>query len=152
MKGGKKKRRVAEKPSEECSAQPGCPLMCRCADGVVDCRDKSLSRIPPYLPDSATELRLEQNQITEIPAKAFAAYKKLKRVDLSNNQISSIAGDAFHGLKSLTSLILYGNRITELPAGMFHGLTSLQLLLLNANRISCVRRDSFKDLHNLNLL
>jgi hypothetical protein len=48
--------------------------------------------------------------------------------------------------------ILYGNRITELPAGMFHGLTSLQLLLLNANRISCVRRDSFKDLHNLNLL
>ncbi|KAI9562208.1 hypothetical protein GHT06_013173 [Daphnia sinensis] len=142
----------AEKPSEECSAQPGCPLMCRCADGVVDCRDKSLSRIPPYLPDSATELRLEQNQITEIPAKAFAAYKKLKRVDLSNNQISSIAGDAFHGLKSLTSLILYGNRITELPAGMFHGLTSLQLLLLNANRISCVRRDSFKDLHNLNLL
>lgn len=30
--------------------------MCRCAEGVVDCRDKSLSRIPPYLPDSATEL------------------------------------------------------------------------------------------------
>lgn len=58
----------------------------------------------------------------------------------------------FHPLSFSLNRILYGNRITELPAGMFHGLTSLQLLLLNANRISCVRRDSFKDLHNLNLL
>lgn len=46
----------AERPLEECTAQPGCPLMCRCTDGVVDCRDKGLTRIPPYLPDSATEL------------------------------------------------------------------------------------------------
>lgn len=49
---------TTEKPSEECSAQPGCPLMCRCTDGVVDCRDKGLTRIPPYLPDTATELYL----------------------------------------------------------------------------------------------
>ena len=47
---------ATERPSEECSAQPGCPLMCRCTDGIVDCRDKSLARIPPYLPDTATEL------------------------------------------------------------------------------------------------
>jgi len=47
---------AAERPMEECSAQPGCPLMCRCTDGVVDCRDKALTRIPPYLPDTATEL------------------------------------------------------------------------------------------------
>jgi len=46
----------SERPPEECSAQPGCPLMCRCNDGIVDCRDKSLTKIPAYLPESATEL------------------------------------------------------------------------------------------------
>lgn len=96
--------------------------------------------------------RMEQNYITEIPAKAFTNYRRLRRIDLSNNNISRVAYDAFSGLKSLNSLVLYGNKIKELPAGVFKGLTSLQLLLLNANEISCIRKDSFKDLSSLSLL
>lgn len=96
--------------------------------------------------------RMEQNHITEIPAKAFANYRRLRRIDLSNNNISRIAHDAFAGLKSLNSLVLYGNKIKDLPAGVFKGLTSLQLLLLNANEISCIRKDSFRDLSSLSLL
>ena len=46
----------SERPADECVAQPGCPLMCRCNDGIVDCRDKSLTDIPAYLPETATEL------------------------------------------------------------------------------------------------
>jgi hypothetical protein len=95
---------------------------------------------------------MEQNYITEIPAKAFANYRRLRRIDLSNNNISKIAHDAFSGLKTLNSLVLYGNKIKELPAGVFKGLTSLQLLLLNANEISCIRKDSFRDLSSLSLL
>lgn len=48
--------------------------------------------------------RLEQNYITELPTKAFAHHRRLKRIDLSNNNISRVAYDAFAGLKSLTSL------------------------------------------------
>lgn len=48
--------------------------------------------------------RLEQNFITELPARAFANFKRLRRIDLSNNNISRIAHDAFNGLKSLTTL------------------------------------------------
>uniref|UniRef100_A0A182MDH5 Protein slit n=1 Tax=Anopheles culicifacies TaxID=139723 RepID=A0A182MDH5_9DIPT len=136
----------------ECGGRSLCPHPCRCADGIVDCREKSLTTVPSTLPDDTTELRLEQNYITEIPPKAFANHRRLKRIDLSNNNISRVAYDAFSGLKSLTSLVLYGNKIKDLPASVFKGLTSLQLLLLNANEISCVRRDAFKDLHNLSLL
>ncbi|CAB1431029.1 unnamed protein product, partial [Pleuronectes platessa] len=96
--------------------------------------------------------RLEQNLIKSVPAGAFTAYKKLKRIDLSKNQISDVAADAFSGLRSLTSLVLYGNKITELPKGLFEGLVSLQLLLLNANKINCLRVNTFQDLQNLNLL
>ncbi|XP_065559990.1 protein slit-like isoform X2 [Artemia franciscana] len=141
-----------ERPLDECGPDQMCPSGCRCNEGVVDCRDRGLTRIPAFLPEGVTELRLEQNQISEIPAKAFLNYKKLKRIDMSNNRIAKIAADAFFGLKSMTSLVLYGNKISELPSGVFSGLTSLQLLLLNANRISCVKGGTFRDLINLNIL
>uniref|UniRef100_A0A0P4W5L7 Protein slit n=1 Tax=Scylla olivacea TaxID=85551 RepID=A0A0P4W5L7_SCYOL len=135
-----------------CPTPPLCPESCRCSDGIVDCRDRGFTHVPLHLPEDTTELRLEQNLITEVPQRAFAPFKRLRRIDLSNNQITAIAGDAFLGLKSLASLVLYGNKITELAAGVFSGLSSLQLLLLNANRITCLRRDAFADLRSLNLL
>lgn len=137
----------------ECSAEPRCPPPCRCTpEGTVDCREKLLSELPATIPHRATEIRLEQNEITEVPAGAFASVKRVARIDLSNNKITKLAADSFNGLVHLTSLVLYGNKIKDLPSGIFHGLTSLQLLLLNSNEITCVRKDTFRDLQNLKLL
>ncbi|KAM7326277.1 hypothetical protein ACRRTK_014755 [Alexandromys fortis] len=105
-----------------------CPVACTCSNNIVDCRGKGLTEIPTNLPETITEIRLEQNSIRAIPPGAFSPYKKLRRIDLSNNQISELAPDAFQGLRSLNSL------------------------LLNANKINCLRVDAFQDLHNLNLL
>lgn len=138
--------------SKECLSEMQCPRNCVCSEGVIDCRGQGLKDIPDVIPESTTDLRLDENHIARIPAKAFAEYKNLRRIDLGNNEISYIASDAFTGLSSLNSLILYGNKISDLPQGIFHGLTSLQLLLLNANKISCIRVDTFEDLRNLNLL
>ncbi|XP_064419058.1 slit homolog 1b isoform X1 [Latimeria chalumnae] len=139
--------------SQSCSLFSGsCPAMCTCSNSIVDCRGKGLTAIPANLPETMTEIRLEQNGIKSVPPGAFSPYKKLRRIDLSNNQISEIAPDAFHGLRSLNSLVLYGNKITDLPKGVFDGLYALQLLLLNANKINCIRADAFQDLQNLSLL
>uniref|UniRef100_A0A669DE73 Slit homolog 2 (Drosophila) n=1 Tax=Oreochromis niloticus TaxID=8128 RepID=A0A669DE73_ORENI len=150
---------VAEVQKKEfvCTGRSGspmcfCPESCTCSNNIVDCRGKGLTEIPTNLPETITEIRLEQNAIKVIPAGAFSPYKKLRRIDLSNNQISELASDAFQGLRSLNSLVLYGNKITEISKGLFEGLFSLQLLLLNANKIACLRVDAFQDLHNLNLL
>ncbi|KAA0722348.1 Slit -like protein 2 protein [Triplophysa tibetana] len=105
-----------------------CPELCTCSNNIVDCRGKGLTEIPTSLPESITEIRLEQNSIKIIPPGAFSPYKRLRR------------------------MVLYGNKITELPKGLFDGLFSLQLLLLNANKINCFRVDSFQDLQNLNVL
>uniref|UniRef100_A0A3Q3J1P2 Slit homolog 3 (Drosophila) n=1 Tax=Monopterus albus TaxID=43700 RepID=A0A3Q3J1P2_MONAL len=143
----------AQTESRTCVPQVAiCPPSCSCNNNIVDCRRKGLTEIPGNLPEGIMEIRLEQNLIKSVPAGAFTAYKKLKRIDLSKNQISDIAADAFSGLRSLTSLVLYGNKITELPKGLFDGLISLQLLLLNANKINCLRVNTFQDLQNLNLL
>ncbi|MCP9266008.1 Protein slit [Dirofilaria immitis] len=96
--------------------------------------------------------RLEQNQITYIPPRAFHNLHQLKRLDLGKNNIGEISPRAFEGLKSLNSLVLYGNNVSNLPSEAFHGLVNLQLLLLNANKLQCLRKDTFSSLTNLNLL
>ncbi|XP_078421417.1 slit homolog 1 protein-like [Cetorhinus maximus] len=139
--------------SQSCGLASGsCPAVCTCSNSIVDCRGKGLTAIPANLPETITEIRLEQNGIKSVPPGTFTPYKKLRRIDLSNNHIAEIAPDAFQGLRSLNSLVLYGNKINELPKGVFDGLYALQLLLLNANKINCIRADAFQDLQNLSLL
>uniref|UniRef100_A0A3Q3IRI7 Slit homolog 2 (Drosophila) n=1 Tax=Monopterus albus TaxID=43700 RepID=A0A3Q3IRI7_MONAL len=128
--------------SSSCSVLQ-CPESCTCSNNIVDCRGKGLTEIPTNLPETITEIRLEQNAIKVIPAGAFSPYKKLCIIcvgSLNNNMVFVL------------HRVLYGNKITEISKGLFEGLFSLQLLLLNANKIACLRVDAFQDLHNLNLL
>ncbi|CAG0899598.1 unnamed protein product [Cyprideis torosa] len=63
-----------------CDEKPLCPMACSCDGGVVDCREKGLVEIPGAIPEDTLEIRLELNQIQEIPPRAFAAYKALTKM------------------------------------------------------------------------
>uniref|UniRef100_A0A8D2J519 Slit homolog 1 protein n=1 Tax=Varanus komodoensis TaxID=61221 RepID=A0A8D2J519_VARKO len=126
-----------------------CPAACTCSNNIVDCRGKGLTEIPTNLPETITEIRLEQNSIKAIPPGAFSPYKKLRRIGVLDKLIS-VSNQLLFWV--ICYSVLYGNKITELPKGLLEGLFSLQLLLLNANKINCLRVDAFQDLHNLNLL
>uniref|UniRef100_A0A8L7YLJ6 Uncharacterized protein n=1 Tax=Brugia malayi TaxID=6279 RepID=A0A8L7YLJ6_BRUMA len=143
---------IEKRAATSCRDASVCPSVCTCTETTIDCRDRGLTHIPANLPSTTTELRLEQNQITYVPPRAFHNLHQLKRLDLSKNNIGNIGPRAFDGLKSLNSLVLYGNNISNLPSEAFHGLSNLQLLLLNANKLQCLRRDTFSNLTNLNLL
>ncbi|CAL4094795.1 unnamed protein product [Meganyctiphanes norvegica] len=135
-----------------CSLAPVCPRACRCGGGIVDCRDTGQTHVPTHIPDDTIELRLEHNEIRQVPSNIFTPYRLLKRIDLSNNEITEIADEAFHGLTSLNSLVLYGNKMAFISPRVFRGLKNLQLLLLNANQIACVHPEAFRDLRHLSLL
>lgn len=47
---------LTEHAPMECGVENSCPHPCRCADGIVDCREKSLTSVPVTLPDDTTEL------------------------------------------------------------------------------------------------
>lgn len=47
---------LAERQNGECQSEPQCPHPCRCADGIVDCREKALKKVPDHLPEGTTEL------------------------------------------------------------------------------------------------
>ncbi|VDK74302.1 unnamed protein product, partial [Onchocerca ochengi] len=143
---------IEKRAATSCRDASVCPSVCTCTETTVDCRDRGLRQIPTNLSPATTELRLEQNQITYIPPRAFHNLHQLKQLDLSKNNIMEISPRAFEGLKSLNSLVLYGNNLSNLPSEAFHELVNLQLLLLNANKLQCLRRDTFSSLTNLNLL
>ncbi|XP_022707108.1 protein slit-like [Varroa jacobsoni] len=135
-----------------CNLEATCPTPCTCKANVVDCRDKGLTELPHFFPDDTTEINLQNNRITELPARRFASLRVLRKLDLTGNHIGKIDPEAFEGLRTLTILALYRNNLTDLPSGVFDGLTSLQVLLLNRNQLGCIRKDAFRDLQNLNVL
>lgn len=40
----------------ECGGKSLCPHPCRCAEGIVDCREKSLTNVPLTLPEDTAEM------------------------------------------------------------------------------------------------
>ncbi|CAJ0947071.1 unnamed protein product, partial [Mesorhabditis belari] len=143
---------IEKRASFSCADTRICPVSCTCTESTVDCRDGGLTTIPANLPKSTQELRLEQNKISYVPARAFHNLPHLRRLDLSQNQIVEIAPQAFAGLEKLNSLVLYGNLLQDLHEDAFAGLFSLQLLLLNANQLTCLRKGTMNPLPNLNML
>nr|XP_014351256.1 PREDICTED: slit homolog 1 protein-like [Latimeria chalumnae] len=142
-----------EEKLPSCSLFSGsCPAMCTCSNSIVDCRGKGLTAIPANLPETMTEIRLEQNGIKSVPPGAFSPYKKLRRIDLSNNQISEIAPDAFHGLRSLNSLLLNANKINCIRADAFQDLQNLSLLSLYDNKIQALAKGTFTSLRAIQTL
>lgn len=44
------------RPVADCGADLECPPQCRCTDGIIDCVERGLKKIPDLLPEGATEL------------------------------------------------------------------------------------------------
>ena len=92
-------------------------------------------------------LRLQGNQITEVPSNPFSSLRNLKQLYLHGNKIKILNSGNFNGLQNLDILYLYGNEISDLPAGIFAPLNSLQELALSFNKLSTIHSDSF-GIHN----
>lgn len=78
-------------------------------------RDLSLARNsltypPPLLPvEVLVKLNFQENQINQIPVRAFLGMHKLERLDISNNQLQSLTEGVFDGLVSLRQLTVRNN-------------------------------------------
>ena len=47
---------LQERENSECSTEPQCPPPCKCEEGIVDCRENLLTKVPTYLPEDTIEL------------------------------------------------------------------------------------------------
>lgn len=79
----------------------------------------------PYL----RNLNLQDNELTEVPAKALKNLINLSLLDISKNRISHIADNSFITLRKLTTLKVSDNNVTLAP----HSLAGLEGSLKNLN-------------------
>ncbi len=93
-----------------------------------------LTRVPPNLPKSITDLRLGHNKISKIPSNSLEGMVNLTTLQLQANVIEDVGG-VFKGLKSLTMLDMRKNRLRKVPDNLPE---RLQQLYLEFNNIESV--------------
>uniref|UniRef100_A0A674K8Q4 Slit guidance ligand 3 n=1 Tax=Terrapene triunguis TaxID=2587831 RepID=A0A674K8Q4_9SAUR len=137
----------------ECFMDLVCPEKCRCEGTIVDCSNQKLTRLPSHLPEYATDLRLNDNDISVLEATGvFKKLPSLRKINLNNNKIKEIREGAFDGATGVQELMLTGNQLESVQGRMFRGLTGLKTMMLRSNLISCVNNDTFTGLSSVRLL
>ncbi|XP_032820004.2 leucine-rich repeat transmembrane protein FLRT2 [Petromyzon marinus] len=108
-----------------------------------------LSSVPNELPAGLEELRLEDNRIASVSARAFRSMTKLRFLNLDGNLIADdgVESGAFRELDELTELSLSKNSL-QAPPPQLPG-TSLRKLLLHDNQIERVPVTAFARLGKL---
>ncbi|XP_059800497.1 amphoterin-induced protein 3 [Hypanus sabinus] len=126
-----------------------CPGACICASDLLSCVSRSLSMLPPGLPNTATSLDLSHNSFHQLQDRWLAQLPRLHTLRVGNNHISHIAVGAFRNASRLTHLDLSSNRLHSVEKHFFQELTNLQELLLYNNKIQRVDSDALPALSNV---
>uniref|UniRef100_A0A8C1RWH4 Fibromodulin n=1 Tax=Cyprinus carpio TaxID=7962 RepID=A0A8C1RWH4_CYPCA len=107
---------------------------------LLDLRGNRLKKIPESLPPKLSQLYLEYNRISSVPADFLSQRPELRFVRLSHNQLTSggIPASAFN-VSTLVELDLSFNKLERIPIIS----TSLENLYLQANKIKEFSVSSF---------
>ncbi|XP_033326265.1 G-protein coupled receptor rickets isoform X2 [Megalopta genalis] len=95
-----------------------------------------------------TKLDLTNNNITDIPVRAFHRISNIEVLLLRRNRLQTIADDAFTNLTSLRVLELDDNYLTKIPTAIVN-LSGLEDLSLSNNKIEALDGPVFRRLANL---
>ncbi|XP_042324369.1 leucine-rich repeat transmembrane protein FLRT3 [Sceloporus undulatus] len=139
-----------------------CPSACRCDAGFIYCNDRDLTSIPTGIPEDATTLYLQNNQInnagipselkTLIKVERIYLYhnsldefpinlpKFVKELHLQENNIRTITYDSLSQIPYLEELHLDDNSVSavSIEDGAFRDNIYLRLLFLSRNHLSTI--------------
>ncbi|KAM4697208.1 extracellular matrix protein 2-like [Rhinophrynus dorsalis] len=126
---------------------PSLPSGCLLSESTIACANTKMKYLPLMTDPGLKTLYLAENEISKLPARAFAGLPNLEWLDLSKNKLddSGLSFDVFKNLTKLKRLNLDGNHLTVLPLLP----QSLQELKVNDNKLKELHRHSFRGLSNL---
>ncbi|KAE8607475.1 hypothetical protein XENTR_v10011195 [Xenopus tropicalis] len=129
-----------------------CPYVCRCDNGFIYCNDRGLTSIPPDIPDDATTLYLQNNQINNAGVPPELKTKtNVKVIYLYENDLDEFPVNLPHSLRELH---LQDNNIRSVTRDSLSRIPLIEKLHLDDNSVSTVsiEDDAFLDSHQLRLL
>lgn len=86
-----------------------------------------------------TSLRINNNQIENLEARAFKNLPSLRKLRLDSNKISKIYNDTFSSAKQIFELNLENNTINYIESNSFCSLNNMSRLFLSNNNLGAVR-------------
>ncbi|GLV45240.1 chaoptin [Carabus blaptoides fortunei] len=119
-------------------------------DSTVDDNYNRTVRLSLQL--SLDELRLDYNQITELPTQSFQYFGTLNKTFLDGNHLDVIEDDAFRPAK-IRELSLHDCGLSNISPSAFGGLeSSLQILDLSGNNLTAMSHNMFNNFDYLRSL
>ncbi|XP_011367250.1 leucine-rich repeat transmembrane protein FLRT1 [Pteropus vampyrus] len=152
-----------------------CPSVCRCDNGFIYCNDRGLTSIPSDIPDDATTLYLQNNQInnagipqdlkTKVHVQVIYLYendldefpvnlpRSLRELHLQDNNVRAIARDSLARIPLLEKLHLDDNSVStvSIEEDAFADSKQLKLLFLSRNHLSSIPAGLPRTLEELRL-
>lgn len=89
-----------------------------------------------------TQLFLQNNKISELPAEVFSDLLSLKLVNLSDNGINYLPEGLFQNSREIREIYMQNNELETLPKRIFNRLEQLLVLDISANKL---RSDHIED-------
>nr|KAG5711018.1 hypothetical protein BaRGS_013752 [Batillaria attramentaria] len=111
-----------------------------------------LDVLPSAIPDAATEILLDGNNLGTLLALSFIAHAQAQILRLNNSDIHSIENNTFRGLQRLKTLYLQENFLSVVFNQTFKDLGELEFLYLQDNEISFIEEGAFAYMKNLKIL
>ncbi|XP_051823322.1 leucine-rich repeat transmembrane protein FLRT1 [Antechinus flavipes] len=152
-----------------------CPSVCRCDNGFIYCNDRGLTSIPADIPDDATTLYLQNNQInnagipqdlkSKVNVQVIYLYENdldefpvnlphsLRELHLQDNNVRAIARDSLARIPLLEKLHLDDNSVStvSIEDDAFADSKQLKLLFLSRNHLSSIPSGLPRTLEELRL-
>ncbi|XP_074087270.1 leucine-rich repeat transmembrane protein FLRT1 [Macrotis lagotis] len=152
-----------------------CPSVCRCDNGFIYCNDRGLTSIPADIPDDATTLYLQNNQInnagipqdlkSKVNVQVIYLYENdldefpvnlphsLRELHLQDNNVRTIARDSLARIPLLEKLHLDDNSVStvSIEDDAFADSKQLKLLFLSRNHLSSIPSGLPRTLEELRL-
>ncbi|XP_071567129.1 uncharacterized protein Rk isoform X2 [Temnothorax nylanderi] len=126
----------------------GRELLCRGNDLLSVQLIYDVDSLKAIVPVNVTRIDLTNNNITDIPIRAFHRFPNLEILFLRRNHLRAIHDDAFINLANLRILELDENYLTEVPAAAIN-LPSLEELSISNNKIERLTKDALRHASNL---
>uniref|UniRef100_A0A3Q2ZJP1 Leucine-rich repeats and immunoglobulin-like domains 3 n=1 Tax=Kryptolebias marmoratus TaxID=37003 RepID=A0A3Q2ZJP1_KRYMA len=120
----------------------GCPPLCSCSGGLVDCSRVKRGRIPDPIPDWTVQLNLSHNKLQTLDRNLFSRIQNLSEIKLNHNELEEIPDLGPHA-SNIATLILANNRIGRISEERLRPFLALQTLDLSNNKIVEVKASSF---------